>query len=1047
MTKIKNYIKSIEREFKTGEATEHSYRPALKQLMEDVNPKTTAINEPKRIKAGAPDFLIMNQDGVQVGHIEAKNIGVDLNHKSHVEQFTRYKESLENLIITDYIQFQFFKSGSLQKTIRIGEIIGNTIQPNEHSFAELQTELELFTKHQFRSIESTKTLASKMAGKARLLADVIYNAIETDIETGNDSELSNQFSTFQEILIHDLNSKDFAGMYAQTITYGMFVARYNDKTIGDFSRQEAANLIPMSNPFLRSLFQSLAGYDLDQRISWVVDSLTNIFIASDVKKLMNNFGGETGLTDPVIHFYEDFLGEFDPQMKKSRGVWYTPEPIVKFMVRSVDEVLKEKFGLEDGLMYAGKDENGVHELQILDPATGTGTYLAEIIRYIKENFRGGNWEDYVEKNLIPRLHGFEILMGPYVIAHLKLNSVLYGDEGGGSDESRLKVFLTNSLEPANKSSSKPLFSNFISKEAKDANLVKNNGHIKVIIGNPPYSKMTNNNGKWITEKIKDYNRIDGKRIFTKGIGGLYNDYVKFIRHAQHRIEKNGSGVVAFINPHGFLDNPTFKGMRKSLLDTFDEIYILDLHGNLNRQEKCVDGSPDQNVFDIQLGVSINIFVKKENCDEDCKVFYNEIQGLRDVKFDYLDSNKIDTLEWQELDTDNDGYYFVPKDFNLKDEYEKGFKVDELFDYAHNGRATGCDKLSTDFKKTALLNKINNFISEGTIKSLIKDGLLRKRTNFEIESKEKIRNNNHSQKVYNISYRPFDIRKLYYDINLYTPSNRSASKLDIFYNGKDNLGLIIGRKNSKDSGDHFIMTNNINDLAFYGGTNIKTSGNFPLFKYVHSTITNRPEKDWNFTPEAYDMIDTIEQIIKIPFDRLNFEDATDLESWNGVDLLDYIYSILYSNKYRKRFKEFLKIDFPIIPYPKSAKEFTSLVGLGRRLRKAHLIKSDEIKNGTVEFSKGSNEITKRIVSRDVTIDEETRTVEVLINDEQTIGRIPLDAWELEIGGYCPAARWLKARKGEVMDYEDENYYRQMIAALNLTVELMREIDKVVEFEDE
>ncbi|MGE3613722.1 MAG: N-6 DNA methylase, partial [Sulfurimonas sp.] len=486
--------------------------------------------------------------------------------------------------------------------------------------------------------------ACMMAHKAKLMADVMLKAIEIDIETDENTELYSQYKIFKQMLIHDMTPKDFADMYAQTITYGMFTARFHDSTLQTFSRQEAAELLPHSNPFLRKLFQQLAGYDLDIRISWIVDSLVKIFLATDVTKLLENFGSTTQRNDPIIHFYEEFLAEFDPKLRKSRGVWYTPEPVVKFIVRAVDEVLTEEFNLPKGLSDTskitikvdnpskkGKMDKEVHKVQVLDPATGTGTFLAETIKFLHEKKQYLKWSSYVTEHLIPRLHGFEIVMASYAMAHLKLDLLLKLTGYEPTTTQRLKVFLTNSLEEHHDETGN-LFASFLATESQEADRVKKETPVMVVMGNPPYAVSSSNKGEWIGKLLQDYK----KDLNERNIQPLSDDYIKFIRYGQHYIEKNGEGVLAYISNNSFIDGIIHRQMRKSLLECFDKIYILDLHGNSKKKEVCPDGSKDENVFDIMQGVSINIFVKTTKSKKLADVYHCDLYGKREFKYDFFE---------------------------------------------------------------------------------------------------------------------------------------------------------------------------------------------------------------------------------------------------------------------------------------------------------------------------------------------------------------------------------------------------------------------------
>lgn len=434
------YVQDISKRFATGNAREHAYRPSLQNLLEAVIPDILATNDPARIKCGAPDFILTRKK-IDVGYIEAKDIDVDLKKTEKDEQLKRYLESLDNLILTDYLEFRFFLHGQKVETIRIAEIDGNSIRPLPENFDRLKTLLIDFAAFQGQTIKSAKKLAAMMAHKARLMRDVFKATLEAE----EDSTLKDQMKAFKTILMHDLDEPQFADIYAQTITYGLFTARLHDDTLKTFSRGEALLLIPASNPFLRQLFSYIAGPELDSRVVWIVDALCEVYRATDLRDILRDFGTSTGQNDPILHFYETFLGEYDKNLKKARGVWYTPEPVVQFIVRAIDDVLKDHFGLKDGLADTSKveieidsdrvnkrtgkrekDKKSVHKVQLLDVATGTGTFLAEAVKQIYRRFEGqeGLWSRYVDNDLLPRLHGFELLMASYAMCHMKLDLLL-----------------------------------------------------------------------------------------------------------------------------------------------------------------------------------------------------------------------------------------------------------------------------------------------------------------------------------------------------------------------------------------------------------------------------------------------------------------------------------------------------------------------------------------------------------------------------------------------------------------------------------------------
>ena len=594
---IEQYIDSINQRYKLGNATEHTFRGDLQQLIESLAPAIRATNEPKRQSCGAPDYIITHKD-IPVGFIEAKDIGdKDLDgakKTGNKEQFDRYKASLNNLIFTDYLSFHLYRDGQFVTKITIAEVTPKGINPLTESFEQFEHFIKDFCTHIGQTIKSSRKLAEMMAGKARLLSDVIEKALCSDNDSYENSTLKDQMNAFKQILIHDITPKGFADVYAQTIAYGMFAARYHDPTLPTFSRQEAYELIPKSNPFLKKLFGYIAGLDVDDRIKWIVDDLVNIFLACNVEEMLKGYGKATKMEDPIIHFYEDFLSEYDPKLRKARGVWYTPAPVVNFIVRAVDDILKAEFDLPQGLADTSKTrikvdvqgkkvEQEVHRVQILDPATGTGTFLAEVVKHIHKKFQGqqGIWSSYVETHLLPRLNGFELLMASYAMAHLKLDLLLSETGFTPTTNQRFRVYLTNSLEEYHPDTG-TLFASWLSSEANEANHIKRDTPVMCIIGNPPYSVSSTNKGEWIQNLIADYKRNLNERKIN-----LDDDYIKFIRYGQHFIDKNGSGVLAYISNNSFIDGITHRQMRKSLLESFDKIYILDLHGSAKKNKRNV----------------------------------------------------------------------------------------------------------------------------------------------------------------------------------------------------------------------------------------------------------------------------------------------------------------------------------------------------------------------------------------------------------------------------------------------------------------------------
>ena len=1025
---LKEYFSTVNQKYCAGNATEHTYRGALEQLMQTLLPKLRIVNEPKREKCGAPDYIASRKDGMPVFYIEAKDIGDnDLdgrNPHGHKEQFTRYKQALDYIIFTDYLDFHLYEHGEFIDSVRIAEVKGDrivAIKENEEKFLNL---IEHVGNNAIQRITSATRLAKLMAGKARLLENIIEQAMNDDTESYANKNLHGQFQAFKDVLIQELKPSDFADIYAQTIAYGMFAARLHDDTPEDFSREEAAKLIPKTNPFLRQIFNNLAGNDLDERIAWVVDDLVTVFQATDLKKIMASYVRDKLHHDPMIHFYEDFLAEYNPKLRKSKGVWYTPQPVVGFIVRAVDEILQKEFNLPEGLAdysmiekdvaveqsHDGRTTDGMkhamkrfHRVQILDPATGTGTFLAEVVNQIYDRYRDqqGIWQQYVEQHLLPRLHGFEILMASYAVAHLKLDMLL-GETGyHHNSDKRLQVYLTNSLEESN-NEPRTLFAQWLSLEATEANVIKRDCPVMVVIGNPPYSGESQNKGKWIMSLMEDYKKEPGSKtpLNERNPKWLNDDYVKFIRLAQHYIEKKGEGIIGFINPHGYLDNPTFRGMRWSLLKTFDIIYTIDLHGNSKKKETCPDGSKDENVFDIMQGVSINLFVKtgKKGKEEIGKVYHKDLYGLRQQKYDFLDGATLENVGYEEMKPMAPMYFFVPKNFDLQEEYDKGFKVDELFNVSSVSVVTAKDAILVDMNENNLFAKVK--LEYGSA-----DSSLIKRYN----------------------YRPFDDRFVYYDVQKIERPRETTMRQMVH----QNIALLTCRQLAGNEWKHVSVADGIVDDCRVSSKTKERGYVFPL--YVYKENMGKEECIVNFNTEMYEKIAKGLNYYACAESNVLIDPISD---YNGVlypqALFDYIYAVLHSPSYRERYKEFLKIDFPRIPYPTDWEKFRDLAELGEELRLLHLMEDMPSKTGITFPVAGSLQV-------DCYRWQDNR---VYINAEQYFDGVPESAWNFFIGGYQPAQKWLKDRKGMTLSFEDVKHYERIIYVLQQTKRIMQEIDNII-----
>ena len=1192
---IHHYVNNISSLYNQGNATEHSYRGDLQQLIESLVPEVRATNEPKRQSCGAPDYILTKKD-IPVGFIEAKDVGdkdLDGTKKTgNKEQFDRYKASLNNLIFTDYINFHLYRECEFITKIAIAEITEKGIKPLPENFGNFENLIKDFCVHIGQTIKSSKKLVEMMAGKARLLSDIIEKSLTSDEENQENSTLKEQMQAFKQILIHDITPQGFADVYAQTIAYGMFAARLHDPTLDNFSRQEAAELIPKSNPFLRKLFGYIAGPDIDDRIKWVVENLSEIFLACNVEDILKNYGKSTKMEDPIIHFYETFLSEYDPKLRKARGVWYTPKPVVNFIVRAVDDILKTEFELPQGLadtskvsikvqVQGKKVAKEVHRVQILDPATGTGTFLAEVVKHIHKKFQGqqGICSNFVETHLLPRLNGFELLMASYAMAHLKLDLLLTETGFKPTSNQRFKVYLTNSLEEHHQDTG-TLFANWLSTEANEANHIKRDTPVMCVIGNPPYSGESANKGEWIMDLMQDYKKEPGgkEKLKERNPKWINDDYVKFLRYGQHFIEKKGSGILAFINPHGFLDNPTFRGMRWHLLKTYDKIYTIDLHGNSKKKETAPDGSPDINVFDIMQGVSINVFVKtgKKKANELGKVFHYDLYGKRDFKYDFLNENSLKYIDFKELPNVAPMYFMVQKDFEAKASYDKGFSVNEIFKTKSVGVVSGKDKLFISSRKEELIRKLIEEYENCNVNSINRIAFYpfdNKYIYYEPKLIERARVNLTQHIIARDNsiiiigkqcvsdWRYIFTSKIISNLNLTGTAGRfGAGYMFPLYlypetNGQQSIGQDTERtpnlkaeivnQIAEQLGIRFVpekkapllckegcpedgVVKNTNQNLVVKNTNqnqnlaVKNINNLPYLKTfrkeLRNNLTPAEAKLWtllkgkqlegrkfrrqfsvaNYILDFYCPSENLAieldgqghfEALQAQYDTerdlflehcgikvLRFENkwvwdnpeglleevknnfdwrstpqscgqlpskGEQLNCFAPIDILDYIYAVLHAPSYREKYKEFLKIDFPRVPYPKDKDTFWALVQLGGEIRQIHLLESPKVEDYITTYPKyGDNMITTKIGKKDWELfDEEKQLGRIWINDEQYFDNIPRTAWEFYIGGYQPAQKWLKDRKDRKLEFDDILHYQKIIVALSETDRLMKEIDKI------
>lgn len=1017
---LQNYINSVSSKYTHEETSEMGYRTdfelLLKGVFESIN--VTRFDHDARAKQGnKPDFVVLKND-VPILYIETKDIGVSLDKIEKSEQMSRYF-GYANLVLTDYLEFRFYRNGlPYGEPIKIAEYSksNRTISSFPNNFDYLAKTLVDFTQSHKEPIRSGKHLAKIMGGKAQRIRDNVRQFLS--IRSERNAELVRVYETIKKLLVHDLSKEAFTDMYAQTLVYGLFVARFYDDSPKSFSRQEARDLIPASNPLLRHFFDHIVGPNFDKRLEYIVNELCEVFSHADVEKLMKEyfqedlFGNEQKGPDPVIHFYEDFLKEYDPELRKRMGAYYTPLPVVMFIARSVDYLLKNVFKLSAGLADTSKTASDLHRVQVLDPAVGTGTFISAVLGIIYSKLiksgQQGRWPKYVHNDLLPRIHGFELMMAPYTIAHLKL-AMAFRERGFKYFNRRLGIYLTNSLEETTKQ--EELFTAFglaesIAEESKEAAIIKNKTPIMVVVGNPPYSGESSN----AQYKGNDVYKVEpgGGKLQEKNSKWLNDDYVKFIRLAESMVEKTGEGIVAMITPHGYIDNPTFRGMRWHLMKTFDEIYVFDLHGNTNKKEKSPDGSEDKNVFDIKTGVAIFFGIKKQgSASKLAKVYQADLYGKREAKFAYLNKNKINSLKWTTIKPSAPGYEWVKRDENLLAEYNKGFAVNELFPVNVLGYQTHRDNFAVSFKKKELEERLLMFgdISISDQEVVNKFKLKVKGWNISGSRKEYV-NTREEKDISETLYRPFDIRHVVLNKAI---CDRPRSEILQNVVGKQNLCLLISRQQATVGFYHVFLTDLPANDCVMSTTSREANQVFPL--YVYSDDGARTP---NFKKEI------LEEIREIAGD------------FTPEELFDYIYAVLYSPFYREKYKEFLKLGFPKISFPKNKKMFTGLAKLGSDLRQLHLLKSSKVSSFITTYPESGSDLVENLNYRDG---------KVFINNSQYFGNVPEIAWNFWIGGYQPAQKWLKDRKGKTLTNSDIEHYQKMIVALVETDRVMNEIATV------
>ncbi|EOG1288736.1 type ISP restriction/modification enzyme [Campylobacter jejuni] len=1046
---LKAYLENI-KDISTNDK-EHTHRTALQNLLQaikdnqDKQNKISIKQEPNNDKEGrgAPDFLI-TKDFLTLGYIENKRVNANLDNIITSDQILKYTKLSPNIILTDYLRFILLSLNDKNEIIICKEVkicsldeIKSVIKNQsllDTKTQELNELFSIFFSKIPNPINSALDFANHLSLRTRILKDELL------LSSKNETLLS-LFNTFKETLYKELSYEEFCDSFAQTLTYSLFLAKLNNDTAKEIDLNNAKKFIPKSFPLIRSMSGFLDdSFENLENIKWLLEEIINIINHIDITSIIKelNKTGEKDLfnrptilsthKDPYLHFYETFLASYDPKLREVRGVYYTPAPVVIFIINAIDEALKQDFNHKKGLSEA-LDKN----ITLLDFATGTGTFLLEAFRKALEPI-SKNSVNYNPKVLIDKFCGFEFLIAPYTIAHLKISQSFKEEFNSPlNDDESLKIALTNTLY--SKSISKEqndqntLFTLIdLTKEFKKAQKIKEE-QILIITGNPPYSGASSNKGlyedeikisyglepskanlnneqkKWISSYFKEkskQNTSTFKAIYEKhklenekNSKVILDDYVKFIRFAQSKIDSQESGIFAFISNNSFLDNPTFRGMRYSLMQSFDKIYILNLHGDTRKKEKAPDGSKDDNVFDIMQGVSINIFIKQNSKAKNTNIYYHDLYGKRKDKYEFLYENDLNSIKWTLVKNNEPFYLFLPQNNDLLEEYNKGISVKDIFMLSSVGIASSKDAILISTNNKKLEQQVYNFYNEFD-KKYIKE----------------------------IAYKPFDTQKIYYDIK-----KVERPRIDIMehFLGYENIGLIYDRGTNLKEISNLFISSKVIDKHLVGANSYVS----PLYLYPTTRSKKFLKKENpNFNEENFtSKIENFKESFRTFIDELY------KEKFSPEDILGYIYAVLFHKIYREKYLDFLKIDFPKIPFTKDKNTFKNLSKLGLKLVNLHLLKNDEL-----DFNIGEA-LFKDIKNKNFKIQKikyNKDVKELFINESLYFNKVSPEIYEFKIGGYAVLDKYLKSHKEEDIDHK---HFTLIIQTLDETLKIQDEISKI------
>ncbi|GAA9347182.1 DNA methyltransferase [Helicobacter pylori] len=1047
---LKEYLESIKD--LTPEKNELAHRSSLQNLLnrlkDNFNKEFKIEHEPKREQGSQPDFRVSFQ-GLNIGYIENKRAGINLNQLLKSDQIRKYLELNPNLMLTDYLNFAWVGKDEnnaplIKKEISIASLdeLSKPLKPKPQTERDLIELFKSFFNHEAAPITNAKDFATHLSPRTRYLKDALIKYQEK-------TQVSSIFNNFKEYLYEELSFEDFSDALAQTLTYSLFLAKLNHP-FEKINLDNVRSSIPKNFAVIREMADFLKKLDEIQEIQWLLNEILSSINHVDMSSILKDLNDDK---DPYLHFYETFLSAYDPKLRESKGVYYTPDSVVKFIINALDSLLKTHFkDAPLGLKSALDNEN----IKLLDFATGTGTFLLEAFRKALETRKtsdgGTSTKEDKYQNLLKQFYGFEYLIAPYAIAHLNLSQAFKQEfKKPLKENDALKIILTNTLiqpsEIAAYRGLQPIFET----ELKSAQKIKKDENILIITGNPPYSGASSNEGlfEWevkatygiepefqtieiernvkLTDKIKKLlKNIQTQKEGDKSVKNtnknalknlkqlhskyklqdernpkwLLDDYVKFMRFAQNKIESLGHGLFGFISNNAFLDNPTFRGLRRSLLECYDELYILNLHGNARKKEETPQGAKDENVFNIMQGVSINLFVKKAQTTKQ-KIFYYDVYGQRAEKYAFLAQNDLNSIEWLELTPRAPFCLLIPQETPLLEEYEQGFSVKDMFQVSSVGIVTGKDRI---------------FIANNT--ESLKEQVLKYCNEF------------NEQYIKDIHYRPFDIRKVYYDTKKLERARENTFKHMLPppptnpktpNQTRKNVALITSRRfcQSQKSGVGFV-SNKISDLRTW------TCPGMEGGDYVNPLYHN-PNYTENFTPEFRSFIDKHYS-----------------HHFEPLEVLGYIYALLYSPNYRKRYEDFLKADYPKILFTKNKDLFRVLSLLGIELIGLHVLNKEslnhsfeKLKDATIgeSYYSPSNKLTEAH-ERNPTIKKPSHNEpeqRLYINHSAYFRGVSKEIHDYMIGGYGVLDKYLKSHKNESCDFD---HVSNIIKVIARTIEIQK-----------